>query len=683
DPSLASGTPGFIGTNTAELAKYGFKGVGVSYGSNVGNFQAFTNFTGKKQIPFAAKKNTTNTPEQKGEFYFTKDTINAPAPFNKTENGYVYEMEFGSLLRPQSAGDKTGIWEYRLMGLDSEAKEVEIATLQTKINGADIGTATSPEPSYGTASMKGVEGSREVSIPLWFQGQGVSTHVSYFRIYVDLKNQTYTAWLVKRADKNTAYEEKMPEKVDLLVKDVPFTSANKVTQLTGMQGWLTNAYNDPTHFTKVGVSQMNADKVIAEAKRDLTATEILNANSAENNIETDLTLPKVYQNTDVSWVSSATTIISDEGVVAQPINDTSVTMTATFSRGTKTDTRAFNLTVKGVGVIVDDAAKVAADKESLTLGDVSAVTENLTLPAIGLQGCSVTWKSDDTGIISDSGVVTRPEFNTVVTLTATITSNLVSDTKKFDVTVKGTTEVRTLEGVEGTYFAGGEFICETDKTVNFRDLFEGDGSNGTNGTVPWVDPVAGTGGLKAEQTEDGIKFSRTNSDGKNPGRGKAVLEAQYNLPVMENPTSAYYMELSFETSVTPALTFDFGSEGDKGVLQVRKKDDYVGDSAISPTEGPAAYDFKFDGSTKATAPFVAKEPATLGIYVIPQLKKVVVYKNGERVANKVFNYSDSESELLTLKVSWFQSIRWWNIGNEQITLKQCKVFKGDGIPAEE
>ena len=46
--------------------------------------------------------------------------------------------------------------------------------------------------------------------------------------------------------------------------------------------------------------------------------------------------------------------------------------------------------------------------DSVSLGDTSAVTSNLTLPATGAQGSAVTWASSDPAVVSTTGLVTRP-----------------------------------------------------------------------------------------------------------------------------------------------------------------------------------------------------------------------------------------------------------------------------------
>ena len=75
---------------------------------------------------------------------------------------------------------------------------------------------------------------------------------------------------------------------------------------------------------------------------------------------------------------------------------------------------------------------------SLSLGNVSAVTSNLTLPTTGDYSTTIQWGSSNSAVVSNTGVVTRPvsgSSNATVILTATVTKNFISKTKTFSVTV--------------------------------------------------------------------------------------------------------------------------------------------------------------------------------------------------------------------------------------------------------
>jgi hypothetical protein len=81
---------------------------------------------------------------------------------------------------------------------------------------------------------------------------------------------------------------------------------------------------------------------------------------------------------------------------------------------------------------------LSAEKDNLTLGDLSAVTANLTLPIAGTLNSlvSISWSSSIPAYISSTGIVNRPNyFSTGLTLTATLKFNNDVLTKSFPATV--------------------------------------------------------------------------------------------------------------------------------------------------------------------------------------------------------------------------------------------------------
>ena len=150
--------------------------------------------------------------------------------------------------------------------------------------------------------------------------------------------------------------------------------------------------------------------------------------------------------------SSAGTLIGQMNIPTETdvVNGLEVyAYTIDFPANTSCNTITFALTssyywgwneiyVEGAASTLTDADKVAADKEALDLGDTSALTANLTLPTSGATyGSTISWATSDASVITNAGVINRVGEDKTVTLTATITNGDVTDTKTFDVTVKG------------------------------------------------------------------------------------------------------------------------------------------------------------------------------------------------------------------------------------------------------
>jgi hypothetical protein len=82
---------------------------------------------------------------------------------------------------------------------------------------------------------------------------------------------------------------------------------------------------------------------------------------------------------------------------------------------------------------------------NLTLGDVSAVATNLTLPIASDNTVQITWSSSNTAVLGNDGTVTRPDqFDGTSTMTATLTQTVngvtYTLTKTFIVVVKAKNE---------------------------------------------------------------------------------------------------------------------------------------------------------------------------------------------------------------------------------------------------
>ncbi len=71
--------------------------------------------------------------------------------------------------------------------------------------------------------------------------------------------------------------------------------------------------------------------------------------------------------------------------------------------------------------------------EHLTV--VTGAVDDVNLPLVAGQNTSVTWSSDNTAVIADDGTFTRPEEETVVTLTATFKNGSAKKQKDYKVTV--------------------------------------------------------------------------------------------------------------------------------------------------------------------------------------------------------------------------------------------------------
>ncbi|WP_243347105.1 LamG domain-containing protein [Parabacteroides sp. FAFU027] len=99
------------------------------------------------------------------------------------------------------------------------------------------------------------------------------------------------------------------------------------------------------------------------------------------------------------------------------------------------------LTSDEVMILNGYSSALISSYNNLTLGDVTGVTSNLTLPTASDNSVQVAWSSSNTAVVANDGTITRPDqFDATVVMTATLTQTIdgvtYTLTKTFNVTVK-------------------------------------------------------------------------------------------------------------------------------------------------------------------------------------------------------------------------------------------------------
>ena len=146
-----------------------------------------------------------------------------------------------------------------------------------------------------------------------------------------------------------------------------------------------------------------------------------------------LTLPKTGASgmTQISWKSSASDVMKDDGTIIRGEKDKKVTMTATISLEDRSVKKEIEVTVLKKNPEED----VVTYTKELTL-NTGFVSEDIELPT-KVGNADVVWETSDASVITKDGKVKRSDENKTVTLTATIKVNGASKngTKEFPLTV--------------------------------------------------------------------------------------------------------------------------------------------------------------------------------------------------------------------------------------------------------
>jgi beta-xylosidase/uncharacterized protein YjdB len=262
-----------------------------------------------------------------------------------------------------------------------------------------------------------------------------------------------------------------------------------------------------------------------------TATEALAADKQAlslgdtSAVTADLTLPGTAGGSAVTWATGDASVVSATGVVTRPAPgepNATATLTATLKRGSLTDTKAFEITV----LARDDDPKVAQDAAAaLKVHNIDDVRGNLTLPATGQDGTTVSWASDRPSVITPTGEVTRPAHgsgDTTVKLTATVTKNQATATREFTAKVPELPAAQPLRGYLFSYFTGegtsnGEQVyfalSRGDDPLKWREI---------NGGQPVLTSTEGEKGLRDPfiiRSPEGDKFYQIATDLRIYGNG--------------------------------------------------------------------------------------------------------------------------------------------------------------------
>ncbi len=212
-------------------------------------------------------------------------------------------------------------------------------------------------------------------------------------------------------------------------------------------------------------------------------------------VTTNISLPTAGVNgSAIAWASSDSAVVSDTGAVTRPAAgqpDAEVTLTATLTRGSATTTAAVTATVLA---IPDDAGAAQKALDGITVVNAADARGNLTLPTTS-DGLAVTWASSNPAVVSTTGVVSRQEADTTVTLTASVTRGSVTKTRDIAVNVRKAVHLGAFEGYTFAYFTG--------NTIEGENIYFA-ASNGNN-ALSWTELNGGKPVLTSSYGEKGLR----------------------------------------------------------------------------------------------------------------------------------------------------------------------------------
>ncbi len=167
--------------------------------------------------------------------------------------------------------------------------------------------------------------------------------------------------------------------------------------------------------------------------------KILGSNSSFDAVKSDLSFPDKIGDIDVSYEVTGEAVDNTGKVVYNGEENAEVSIKVTGKSGTDVAfVETIEVTVLGSGAVLQEAV------DAIEIDDADAVKGNVALYKKGLNGTTIDWTSSNKSIITDEGeglydggIVTRPESDTKVKLTASVSKEgFTPKTKEIEVTVK-------------------------------------------------------------------------------------------------------------------------------------------------------------------------------------------------------------------------------------------------------
>ncbi len=176
-------------------------------------------------------------------------------------------------------------------------------------------------------------------------------------------------------------------------------------------------------------------------------TEIINQIEIPTETSADIFLPTQIDDVTITWVSSNESIISNTGVILRPNEDTFVSLIAKLKKGSSEKNVLYTVTILGKEDETFDFTDV--------INQINIPTEtsaNIFLPTL-IDDVTITWVSSNESVISNTGVVVRPNENTIVNLIAKLKKDAHEENVLYTITVLKKVDSPIIDIVFEGYYA--------------------------------------------------------------------------------------------------------------------------------------------------------------------------------------------------------------------------------------
>ena len=367
---LASAANSASGLASGDASGYGITTAG---GADIWSFTVESNAASFNQKAFRLTNKKAANNLQLILADFKNDTVNDPGVLDSSDNGIVsFEMEI--MTTASATGSQNAYMDFTFLG--GQAVNQNIGVLSLRQNGA-AASAGRAEFIENTTNRTKLAKSSTLNYK-FHDNSSIPQQVGYIRADFDFINHTYTAWLVNRGNSQSEYtsggKDNDVSDASLLISDQPFDTS--INEFSGIKVNLTSPGGTTgvgIRYTFLKVSQIPPQDIVSHAATGFSHPPF-------TDVDNSITLPILYRCASISWVSSNSEYMADDGtLLKRPTgSNLSLTMTPTFARG------QISMSGNPVSVtLLDDSVL-----KTQTYGGLTAV-ENIAAKTITLSGQGV------------------------------------------------------------------------------------------------------------------------------------------------------------------------------------------------------------------------------------------------------------------------------------------------------
>lgn len=253
-------------------------------------------------------------------------------------------------------------------------------------------------------------------------------------------------------------------------------------------------------------------------------------------------------------------------------------------------------------IVLSDASISKKDCDSLErnaflkapIGESGLLVDNLKLPTAGLNGSTISWSSDPSGIISEDGTLVRPDTDTEVTLTASVTKGSYTNTKDFAFDVAGkNTRADEMPLVSETVFSDNFNDGEINSQIELKEA-----------------------GATIREEDGALHLQRATASGES---GANI----YLNPDKSGQTGEIVTELIFNRSDSNTFSAQFYGADNKGLCYVTWWNNQI-TLSYADVQGGERKNYTFSSS-----PYNAASEMKLTVYFNPENSRIIFWINNK------------------------------------------------------